>query len=176
MVHKRDFQGASNGSEMDNKVLWLERKGGRGEPAVKRPRKYLWIRVLFDRLLDHARHDRHCHSVDHLCRCVDQVDALRFGRLLAQDEQRHKGCQSDLFPAVDRSPRCRTLVGRTNVPGMFFGLFVTANRDPGCQIAGIAKDDAILGVSIVFVSCSNNHGEDDETRRGQVVLRRCRSG
>ena len=53
---------------------------------------------------------------------------------------------------------------------MFFGLFVTASLDPRCQILGIASDDALRGVMIVFVSCSISHGAVVDTTAVRSLL------
>src|SRR5450756_2550965 len=54
--------------------------------------------------------------------------------------------------------------------GMFFGLFVTASLEPRCQILGIARDDALRGVMIVFVSCSISHGAVVDTTAVRSLL------
>src|SRR3990170_62793 len=60
-----------------------------------------------------------------------------------------------------------------NVFFRYFGLRVTASLDPGCQIIGIASDDALRGVMIVFVSCSINQGAVVDTSAVRSFLYAC---
>ena len=88
-----------------NQYFWRvcnQGPGSRGTRGKKAPEVPMNSGVLLYRLLHHARHDWALHLVDRLCRCVDQVNALRLGRLLAQDEQGHEGCQPAApLPLID---------------------------------------------------------------------------